>query len=124
MAETVIRDSDVRDLLAQVKEENFPQEEFPVVDIILSSSLGLTSQELEEIANSVTKSPYRKPNLRCWLGLQWGGKDGRWRSIIINVDSCPEALVITGQEVKRLEKEEWQKEGVIFETLMAAIQKS
>jgi hypothetical protein len=78
---------------------------------------------LEEIASSVTKSPYRKPNLRCWLSLQWGGKDGRWRSIIVNVDPVGEALIIAGEEVKRLEREDWEKEGIIFETLMTAIEK-
>jgi len=120
-AEEIIKDSGVRDLLFRIKKESFPSDKFIASNII--SNPGPTLQELEEIADSVTKYPYHKPDLRCWLSLEWCGKDGMRCSIIINADPHGEALVIAGKEVKRLEKEEWQKREIIFETLMSAIRK-
>jgi len=120
-AERVIKDSQVWDLLFQIKKENFPSDEFIAADIISNPSF--TPCKLEEIANSVTKYPYNKPDLRCWLSLEWCSKDGMRYSIIINADPYGEALVIAGEEVKRLEKEEWKKREIVFETLISAIKK-
>lgn len=120
-SETVVKNSGIVDLLAQAKEAILLQEEVIVLKTTQNSQL--TLQELLNIANQVKRFPYRKPDLRHWFCLEWCQKEGEWRSIMVTVNPHFEALVIRGQEVKRLEKRDWQQEGTVFQTLMASIQK-
>jgi hypothetical protein len=116
--EAVIKESGVWDVLAQVRKKLC--QDFPFVKLVQAPDLD--SKRLEEVASQVKKYPHTWPDLRCRVLLEWrSGEDEIRHFILVNADPRTKALIIAGEEVKRLERKDWQKKEILLTNLMFAI---